>query len=97
MSYPNSATTEAGLPDLNYKSNLARNLSSRILTLTTGLFAIVSVFPLILVLTYVLLKGGSRLSLRLFLETPPPPGLDGGGIGRDQRDSTSSSSSSTGS
>jgi phosphate transport system permease protein len=36
---------------------------------------------LILVLGYVLLKGASKISISLFTELPPPPGLDGGGIG----------------
>lgn len=45
-----------------------------------GLFSGIAVLPLILVLAYVLIKGGSQLSLTLFTELPPPPGLDGGGI-----------------
>ncbi|AII43486.1 hypothetical protein KR100_08945 [Synechococcus sp. KORDI-100] len=32
-------------------------------------------------LGYVLLKGASKISLTLLTELPPPPGLDGGGIG----------------
>ena len=37
--------------------------------------------PLVLVLVYVLVQGGRLLSLRLFTELPPAPGLEGGGIG----------------
>jgi phosphate transport system permease protein len=37
--------------------------------------------PLLLVLGYVLLKGASKISYTLFTELPPPPGLEGGGIG----------------
>ena len=69
-----------GLPDLSYKPGLARNVSSRILTFIAGMFSIVAVLPLILVLGYVIVKGGSKISLVLFTELPPPPGLDGGGI-----------------
>jgi phosphate transport system permease protein len=39
------------------------------------------VIPLVLVLGYVLFMGGSLISARLLTELPPPPGLDGGGIG----------------
>ena len=69
-----------GIPDLSYKPGLARNVGSRILTFIAGMFSIVSVLPLILVLGYVIVKGGSKISLVLFTELPPPPGLDGGGI-----------------
>ena len=76
--YSNRASK--GLPDLSYKPGLARNVSSRILTFIAGMFSIVAVLPLILVLGYVIVKGGSKISLVLFTELPPPPGLDGGGI-----------------
>ena len=67
--------------DLTYKPDIKRNIVSRILTILAGLFSTVSVLPLILVLGYVLLKGASKISLTLLTELPPPPGLDGGGIG----------------
>ena len=69
-----------GIPDLSYKPSLARNVGSRILTVIAGIFSAVAVLPLILVLGYVIVKGGSKISLALFTELPPPPGLDGGGI-----------------
>ena len=69
-----------GFPDLSYKPSLARNVGSRILTVIAGIFSAVAVLPLILVLGYVIVKGGSKISLALFTELPPPPGLDGGGI-----------------
>ena len=69
-----------GVPDLSYKPSLARNVGSRILTVVAGIFSAVAVLPLILVLGYVIVKGGSKISLALFTELPPPPGLDGGGI-----------------
>ena len=68
-------------PDLTYKPDIKRNIVSRILTILAGLFSTVSVLPLILVLGYVLLNGASKISLTLLTELPPPPGLDGGGIG----------------
>lgn len=68
-------------PDLTYRPNLRRNIVSRMLTILAGLFSTIAVLPLILVLGYVLLKGASKISLTLLTELPPPPGLDGGGIG----------------
>ena len=81
MTFTSSARTADGRPDLAYKPNLSRNISSRILTIIAGLFAGIAVLPLVLVLGYVLLKGASKISFTLFTELPPPPGLDGGGIG----------------
>ena len=57
-----------------------QNIISRILTIIAALFSAIAVLPLVLVLGYVLVKGGSKLSVVLFTELPPPPGLEGGGI-----------------
>ena len=67
--------------ELSYKPNITRNLGNRLMTGLAALFSIVAVLPLILVLGYVLLKGASKISFSLFTELPPPPGLEGGGIG----------------
>ena len=69
------------VPDLTYKRTQARNLVSVALTTLAGLFSVIAVLPLLFVLVYVLYKGGSKLSLDLFLLEQPAPGLDGGGIG----------------
>ena len=66
---------------LNYKPNIRRNLGNRLMTALTALFSTIAVLPLVLVLGYVLLKGASKISISLFTELPPPPGLEGGGIG----------------
>ena len=76
--YPNRVSEE--IPDLSYKPALARNFGSRILTIIAGIFSAIAVLPLVLVLGYVIVKGGSKISLVLFTKLPPPPGLDGGGI-----------------
>jgi len=81
MTYSSSIKTAEGLPDLSYKPSLSRNISSRILTILSGLFASIAVLPLILVLGYVLIRGASKISITLLTELPPPPGLEGGGIG----------------
>ncbi|NDE38509.1 MAG: hypothetical protein EB070_08270 [Synechococcaceae bacterium WBA_2_066] len=50
----------------------------------TGLasaFATIAVLPLIFVIVYVLFKGISVINPLMFVQLPPPPGLEGGGIG----------------
>jgi phosphate transport system permease protein len=66
---------------LTLQPSLARNRWNQLLTLITGLFTALAVLPLIVVIAYVLIKGGSLLNLQLLSSLPPPPGLDGGGIG----------------
>ena len=63
------------------RPGLARNRWNQLLTGMAGLFAAIAVLPLVLVLAYVLIKGGSLLSLQLLTQLPPAPGLEGGGIG----------------
>ena len=81
MTYSSAIKTADGRPDLSYRPSLARNIGSRILTIISGLFAGIAVLPLILVLGYVLVRGASKISITLLTELPPPPGLEGGGIG----------------
>ena len=51
------------------------------MTAVAATFATIAVLPLIFVIAYVLIKGITVLSPSIFFELPPPPGLDGGGIG----------------
>ena len=80
MSFTSSRRTTDGLPDLSYQPRAARNIGSRFLTVVAALFSGIAVLPLVLVLGYVLIKGGSTLGFNLLTELPPPPGLEGGGI-----------------
>ena len=80
MSFTSSRRTTDGLPDLSYQPRAARNVGSRVLTVVAAIFSGIAVLPLVLVLGYVLIKGGSTLGLNLLTELPPPPGLEGGGI-----------------
>ena len=57
-----------------------RNISSGALSFLAALFAAIAVLPLILVLGYVLVQGGSKISMTLLTQLPPPPGLEDGGI-----------------
>ena len=80
MSFTYSRRTTDGLPDLSYQPRAARNVGSRFLTVVAAIFSGIAVLPLVLVLGYVLIKGGSTLGFNLLTELPPPPGLEGGGI-----------------
>ncbi|SBO42197.1 phosphate ABC transporter permease PstA [Cyanobium sp. NIES-981] len=66
---------------LRFDPSLKRNRINRLCTSVAALFATVAVLPLLLVIAYVLVQGGRLISLRLFTELPPAPGLEGGGIG----------------
>ena len=78
------APTSSGLFErrpLQFDPSLRRNRINKLLTGLSALFATLAVLPLVLVLLYVLLQGGRLLSLGLFLDLPPAPGMGGGGIG----------------
>jgi len=66
---------------LNLNPSLGRNRINRLLTLISASFSVIAILPLVLVLAYVLLQGGRLISLSLFTQLPPIPGMDGGGIG----------------
>ena len=69
---------------LAYKPALSRNVGNKILTIIAGSFAAISVLPLILVISYVLIKGASYINLETLILEPEPPGddlLSAGGIG----------------
>jgi len=66
--------------DLFFRPGLARNRGNQILTVLSCLCAVVVLIPLFLVLAYVLLKGISVIRPQMFVELPPPPGSEGGGI-----------------
>jgi len=69
---------------LNYNPSLKRNIGNRLLTITAACFAAISVLPLLLVIGYVLIKGGSYINIDTLLLEPEPPGddlLSAGGIG----------------
>lgn len=61
--------------------SLRRNRINQLFTLIAGIFASIAVLPLFLVLVYVLIQGGKLISIGLFTQLPPAPGLSGGGIG----------------
>jgi len=66
--------------DLFFRPGLARNRGNQFLTVLSCLCAVIVLIPLFLVLAYVLLKGISVIRPQMFVELPPPPGSEGGGI-----------------
>lgn len=66
---------------LHRQPKLPRNRWNNLLTGLAALFAAVVVLPLVLVLVYVLIKGGALISIKLLTQLPPAPGTSGGGIG----------------
>ena len=69
---------------LTYNPSLARNIGNKLLTITSACFSAISIIPLVLVISYVLIKGGSYLNLETLILEPEPPGddlLSAGGIG----------------
>lgn len=71
----------AASKSLRFNPALKRNRLDQSLTALAGLFSTIAVLPLVLVLLYVLLQGGRLISISLFTQLPPAPGLEGGGIG----------------
>jgi phosphate transport system permease protein len=71
----------AASKSLRFNPSLKRNKLDQSLTALAGLFSTIAVLPLVLVLLYVLLQGGRLISISLFTQLPPAPGLEGGGIG----------------
>ena len=60
---------------LAYKPGKVRNLWNIAMTTLVGVFAVITVLPLILVILYVLHKGGSVITPAIFTQLPPAPGL----------------------
>ena len=58
-----------------------RTLFGLIMSGIAGLFTLLAIIPLFIILTYLITKGISSLSLSVFSELPPPPLVDGGGFG----------------
>jgi phosphate transport system permease protein len=76
-----SISAAPAVGSLRFKASLPRNRWNTLFSAIAALFSLIAVLPLILVLAYVLFKGGSLISASLLTQLPPAPGLDGGGIG----------------
>ncbi|MFN5193882.1 MAG: phosphate ABC transporter permease PstA [Cyanobacteriota bacterium] len=81
MPSPSLVTSSFDRQPLFLNPQLRRNRLNRLFTGVAGLFAAIAVAPLFLVIFHVLWKGFRTLSPALLTQLPPPPGLEGGGIG----------------
>lgn len=63
------------------KSYSIRRIKDRIFLNTVRVFTFLTVFPLILLLSYVCIKGISSINLDFFIHLPAPVGEKGGGMG----------------
>jgi phosphate transport system permease protein len=68
-------------PDLEKRLRSPRTLVSAVLSVITGVMAVAAMVPLFSVLIMLIWRGGQRLSLELFTQVAPAPGMEGGGIG----------------
>ena len=60
---------------LNYNPYAPRNVWNQAMNLLAALFSLVAVLPLVVVILYVLYKGGGAITPAIFTELPPAPGL----------------------
>jgi len=69
---------------LTYNPSISRNIWNRFLTISSAIFAGVAVLPLLLVISYILIKGVAYINIDTLILEPEPPGDDlisAGGIG----------------
>jgi phosphate transport system permease protein len=76
-----SASSQFKRGSLHLNPRLLRNRVNTFFNALASVFAAIAVLPLVLVLLFVLLQGGQRISLQLLTQLPPAPGMEGGGIG----------------
>jgi len=68
-------------PDLARRLRKPRTLFSAVMSFVTALMAVLAMVPLFSVLFMLIVRGGKRIGLALFVELPPAAGMVGGGIG----------------
>ena len=78
---PPPPSLEAQPPDLDRRLASPRTFANAVFSVLIAVMAFVALLPLLSVLAMLLVQGGQRLSLALFVELPPAAGMEGGGIG----------------
>ncbi|MEB3356641.1 MAG: phosphate ABC transporter permease PstA [Synechococcales bacterium] len=73
--------SEAAVRRLKKNPGSASALFNTAMTGVAGLCAMLAIAPLIAILFYVLFQGWQRLDLPLLTQLPPPPLVEGGGLG----------------
>ena len=79
-SFTGTPANVSDVKGLKKDASRPRDLFNIVMTFLSGLCIALTLVPLVLVLSFVLIQGFSRVNLALLTELPPPPGLDGGGI-----------------
>ncbi|MFZ4564961.1 MAG: phosphate ABC transporter permease PstA [Prochlorococcaceae cyanobacterium] len=80
MTTLNHQTMPSSSGDLFFRPGLLRNRGNQLMTVVSCLCAVIVLIPLFCVLAYVLFKGISVIRPQMFVELPPAPGMEGGGI-----------------
>jgi phosphate transport system permease protein len=57
-----------------------RRIVNRLMLGLTGLMAVLAIVPLVWIIAYVIVRGGSTLDLNFFTQAPRPLGMVGGGV-----------------
>jgi phosphate transport system permease protein len=78
---PEDSSNQGLINRLKRQPSSPRTLFNTVMSVIVFVCAAIAIVPLVAVLWYVLEKGGSRLSLELFTQLPPPPNVVGGGFG----------------
>ena len=81
MTTPNLKKSDFEVVSLKRNPTSPRTLFGLIMSGIAGFFTLLAIVPLFIILTYLLTRGISALSLSVFTELPPPPMVEGGGFG----------------
>lgn len=81
MTRDTSKKSDFDVVSLKRNPTSPRTLFGLIMSGIAGLFTLLAIIPLIIILSYLILKGVGSLSASVFTELPPPPLVDGGGFG----------------
>lgn len=76
----NLANSSSNNFDLNKNLTSPRTLFSLVMTGIAGLFMVIAVVVLLIILSYLLIKGINALNLEVLTKLPPPPMVEGGGF-----------------
>ncbi|MGD1862543.1 MAG: phosphate ABC transporter permease PstA [Leptolyngbyaceae cyanobacterium] len=79
--YTSSSTSNLGGQGLRKKSSRPRDIFNLVMTSLASLCMVITLVPLFLVIAFVVVQGIGAISPGLLTQLPPPPGLEGGGIG----------------
>ncbi|MGB5632803.1 MAG: ABC transporter permease subunit, partial [Waterburya sp.] len=81
MTTPNLQKSNFEAFSLKRNPTSPRTLFGLIMSGIAGFFSLLAIIPLFIILTYLITKGISSLSVSVFTELPPPPLVEGGGFG----------------